>query len=152
MLDTLVFSRMLSSRSFGNFRDFVRQKNGSPCDFAGKENARVRRRCYSRNIGRQLRGRLSSTKTLLVNLQSLDFGIEGRLRDPELGCSSAWARNPAIRLREGRLDHLSLLGDKLLGKRLNRRIGACRLSGEPTFVDGKIFRIGDDHRSLDDVL
>jgi hypothetical protein len=107
---------------------------------------------YPQNIGRRVWVFLSSAKTLLVNLQNLDFGIEGRLRDSELSCSSSRARDPALAFRQRRLDHFSFLCSKLVGKRLNRRIGACRLSDEPTFIDAKILRLGNDHGALDYIL
>src|SRR5579862_9790111 len=94
--------------------------------------------CYLRNIEKDsLRVSLSPTKTLLVNLQGLNFGIERRLRNPELSCSSSRTGHPAITLRERRLDHLPFLGGKLLGKRLNRRLGSPRRSREPAFIDAQ---------------
>src|SRR6266567_8508569 len=103
MLDALAFSQSLQSRSFGNLRDLVRHQNGLCVWFCGKGEA------SSGDVCRELRGTLGTTKTLLVDFQRLDFGIESRLRNPEFSSSSPRARDPALTLRERRLDHLSFL-------------------------------------------
>jgi len=41
MLDKPIFSRLLPSRKFGNFRDFVRSQSGFAAWFCGKGDGRV---------------------------------------------------------------------------------------------------------------
>src|SRR5580700_830061 len=90
-------------------------------------------------------------ESILLDFQTLDFGVEGPRRQTEFSCRTCGPRNLALAFRQRRFDHFLLLpheGDiECTGSHW-----VCWLPLEPCTIEGQSITVAEDHSALDYVL
>src|SRR6266702_4369024 len=90
---------------------------------------------------------------MLVDFQLLDFGIQRRTGNAQLGCGTVWTGNSSARSGKGRLNHFFLLLFQGLGK-WGGRFGWEWLDfrGQPCVLDSESLPTAQDYGAFNDIL